>query len=226
MTLSDFVPYLANLAALLMLIGFTFRNQMWLRSFAIFGNLCFILYYFTVSDVPLWTAIVSALAIIAVNLWMMWKIMQDNRTFRLSAEEMMLYAKLPGITPGQFKQLLAIAEWKNPDAPIVLTQEGQMPDALHYVLEGRVSVNKSGKSFPVGPHAFIGELAFLRSKPATASTEAQAGSLIVSWKQESLRTLMKTNDGIRRAIDQLLSIDMAEKIARTAPPLLQEQTAG
>jgi hypothetical protein len=37
---------------------------------------------------------------------------------------------------------------------------------------------------------------------------------------------MKTNDGIRRAIDQLLSVDMAEKIARTAPPLLQEQTAG
>lgn len=225
MTLADFVPYLANLAAVLMLIGFAFRDQMWLRTFAILGNLTFIAYYALVSDVPLWTAIISALAIIAVNLWMMWQIVKDNRTFRLSAEEMMLYAKLPGVTPGQFKQLLTIAQWHNPETKLALTQEGEMPEALHYVLEGRVSGSKNGKAFAVGPHAFIGELAFLRGKPATASTAAEPGALIVSWKQEALRNLMKTNDGIRRAIDSLLSLDMAEKIARTGPPLLQEQSA-
>jgi hypothetical protein len=223
MTATALVPYLANLGALFLLIGFAFRNQMWLRSFAIFGNLVYITYYFLISDVPLWTAIVSAAAIVAVNLLVMWRILKDTRTFQLSAEEMMLYAKLPGITPGQFKQLIGIAEWNNPDARLPLTTEGQMPAALHYVLEGKVAVNKSGKTFSVGPHAFIGELAFLRGKPATASTEAEPGALIVSWKQDALRVLMKSNDGIRRAIDQLLSIDMAEKIARTAPPLLQEQ---
>jgi CRP-like cAMP-binding protein len=121
--------------------------------------------------------------------------------------------------------LLSIAQWNNPANELPLTQEGQMPAALHYVLEGRVNVNKAGKIFPVGPHAFIGELAFLRGKPATATTAAQSGSLIVSWPQDALRTLMKNNEGIRRAIDSLLSVDMAEKIARTAPPMLQEQTA-
>lgn len=223
MTPTDFVPYLANLAAALMLFGFAHRDQMWLRTFVIFGTLVFAPYYYFVSDVPLWTAIVSCAAIIAVNLWMMWKILKDNRTFRLTAEEMMLYAKLPGVTPGQFKQLLAIAEWQNPSAELALTQEGQMPSALHYVLEGRVNVNKTGKTFPIGPHAFIGELAFLRGKPATATTTARPGALIVSWKQEALRHLMKTNDGIRKAMDSLLSMDLAEKIARTGPPLLQEQ---
>jgi hypothetical protein len=36
---------------------------------------------------------------------------------------------------------------------------------------------------------------------------------------------MKANDGIRNAIDNMLSIDMAEKMAKSAAPHLQEQTA-
>jgi hypothetical protein len=224
MVLTDFVPYLANLAALLMLIGFTFRNQLWLRSFAILGNLTFILYYFFVSSVPLWTAIISAAAIISVNLWMMWRLVSDRRMFSLSAEEMMLYARLPGLTPGQYKQLLSIAEWHTPKVPLQLTQVNVMPEALYYVLEGKVEVNRGDKRFSVGPHAFIGELAFLREKPATATTYANVGGLIVAWNQKDLRGLMASNDGVRKALDSLLSVDMAEKIARSAAPVLQEQT--
>jgi CRP-like cAMP-binding protein len=225
MTITDLIPYLANLAAGLMLIGFAFRNPLKLRTFAILGNLVFVLYYFLVAAVPLWTAIISSVAIIAVNVYMMWQIINDRRMFRLSAEEMMLFARLPGLTPGQFKQLLDIAEWHTPKVSMQLTKLGEMPEALYYVLEGQVEVNRDSKRFSVGPHAFIGELAFLRAKPATATTFANVGALIVSWEQEALRTLMKANDGIRNAIDNMLSIDMAEKMAKSAAPHLQEQTA-
>jgi hypothetical protein len=217
MTQSDFIPYLASLAAFLMLIGFTFRNQLWLRTFAILSDLLFILYFLLSSATPIWTAIASTAAIIVINIYMMWKIVNEGRSFQLSAEEMMLYAKLPGLTPIEFKQLLAIAQWHNPQTPMQMTEEGTMPDALHYVLEGKVN--------SVGPHAFIGELAFLREKPATATTHAEPGALVVGWKQTALRSLMKSNDGIRKALDSLLTVDMAEKIARAAPPALQEQTA-
>jgi CRP-like cAMP-binding protein len=220
---SDFVPYLATVAAGLMLIGFTFRNPMKLRTFAILGNLTFILYYFLISPVPLWTAILSSVAIILVNIYMMSKIINDRKMFRLSAEEMMLFARLPGLTPGQYKQLLSIAEWHTPKVSMQLTKLGEMPKALYYVLEGQVEVNRDGKRFPVGPHAFIGELAFLRAKPATATTFANVGALIVSWEQAALHSLMQNNDGIRKAIDNMLSIDMAEKMAKSATPHLQEQ---
>jgi hypothetical protein len=225
MTWTDFVPYLATLAAVLMLIGFTFRNPLKLRTFAILGNLTFILYYYLISPVPLWTAIISAAAIIAVNIYMMWRSLHDRRMFRLSAEEMMLFARLPGLTPGEYKLVLAIAEWSMPKVPMQLTKLGEMPKALYYVLEGQVEVNRDGKRFPVGPHDFIGELAFLRQKPATATTFANVGALIVSWEHAALRQLMTANDGIRKAFDTMLSIDMAEKMARTATPILQEQSA-
>jgi CRP-like cAMP-binding protein len=223
MTWTDFVPYLANVAAGLLLIGFTFRNPLKLRTFMIMGNLAFILYYFLISPIPLWTAILSSIAIIAVNIYMMTKIMSDRRMFRLTADEMMLFARLPGLTPGEFKTLLAISEWHSPKVSMPLTKLGDMPKALYYMLEGQVEVNREGKRFFVGPHAFIGELAFLRQKPATATTFANTGALVVSWEQDVLRKLMQDNEGIRRAFDNMLSIDMAEKMARTATPHLQEQ---
>jgi CRP-like cAMP-binding protein len=225
MTWNNIVPYLATVAAGLMLIGFTFRNPLKLRTFAILGNLTFILYYFLISPVPLWTAILSSVAIIMVNIYMMSKIFNDRRMFRLSAEEMMLFARLPGLTPGQYKQLLSIAEWHTPKVSMQLTKLGEMPEALYYVLEGQVEVNRDGKRFSVGPHAFIGELAFLRAKPATATTFANVGALIVSWEQDALRDLMKSNDGIGKAINNMLSIDMAEKMAKSAALHLQEQAA-
>jgi CRP-like cAMP-binding protein len=225
MTFADLIPYLANLAAGLMLIGFSFRNPLKLRTFAILGNLVFVLYYFLVTEVPLWTAIITSVAIIAVNIYMMWQIMDDRQMFRLSGEEMMLFARLQGLTPGQFKQLLGIADWHTPKVSMQLTKLGEIPEALYYVLEGQVEVNRDGKRFSVGPHAFIGELAFLRAKPATATTFANVGALIVSWEQEALRDLMKANEGVCRAFDNMLSIDMAEKMAKSAAPHLQEQAA-
>lgn len=223
MTTFNFASFLGGLAAVLLVIGFTYRNQLWLRTYAVMSGLCFLLYFFLATSQPLWPAIVLSAAIIAVNVFMMSKLMKDNSKFRLSAEEMMLYARLPGLTPGEYKQLLAIAEWHNPKAELQLTEEGAKPEALHYVLEGKVKVQRNGKVFSVGPHAFIGELAFLREKPATATTHAEPGALVVSWKQQTLRNLMKSNDGIRKALDGLLSVDMADKIARNAAPVLQEQ---
>ncbi len=223
MTWTDYVPYLANVAAGLLFIGFTFRNPLKLRSFMILGTLTFVLYCILISPDPLWTAIISSFAIVAVNIYMMAKLLQDSRMFRLSEEEMKLFAKLPGMTPGQFKQLLGIAEWHAPKVSMPLTKTGVMPKALYYVLDGQVEVNRDGKRFSVGPHAFIGELAFLREKPATATTFANIGGLIVSWEQEALRDLLHNNEGLRQSFNSLLSIDMAEKIAGRAAPLLEEQ---
>ena len=93
MTWTDYVPYLANVAAALLLMGFAFRNPLKLRGFMILGNLVFVLYFYLISPIPLWTAIISSFAIIAVNIYMMGKLMQDRRMFRLSEEEMMLFAK-------------------------------------------------------------------------------------------------------------------------------------
>jgi Cyclic nucleotide-binding domain len=224
MTWTLAVPYVATFSALLLLAGFTCRDPMKLRAFAILGSLTFIVYFGLAYGISSWATMVVFVLIIGINITMMWMLIKDHRKFKLSPEELMLFARLPGLTPGQYKLLLDISEWHNPKVPMQLTLLGSMPDALYYVLEGRVEVNRDNNKFLVGPHAFIGELAFLRKKPATATTFALAGGLIVSWEQKALRELLAKHDDLRKAIDHLLSGDLAEKIAKTSAPFLQEQT--
>jgi CRP-like cAMP-binding protein len=222
---TEFYAFLALAAPVLLLLGFLSRNPMVLRGFAILGGLALIAYFYVGPHSPAWSAIIATALGIVVNIYIVAQSKKDSRRFRLTAEEMMLFARLPGLTPGQFKQLLDIAEWHTPKVSQQLTKLGEMPKALYYILEGQVEVNRENKRFSIGPHAFIGELAFLRSKPATATTFANAGAFVVSWEQDALRQLMQRNDGIRKAIDNLLSVDMAEKMANTSAPHLQEQAS-
>lgn len=224
MTTDSFITWLAGLAGILLLAGFALPNIRLLRTLTTLGVLCFIPYLLLRSPI-LWPAIILFAAMAAANIYHLARITSTGAKFQLSGEEMMLFSRLPGLTPAQYKALLDISEWHNPAVPMQLTQTSQMPKALYYVLEGQVEVNRDKQRFSIGPHAFIGELAFLRQKPATATTFAKTGSLIVSWEQRALRNLLSSDDGVRKAVDSLLSTDLAEKIARTAPPALQEQQA-
>ena len=136
-----------------------------------------------------------------------------NGKFQLSGEEMMLFARLPGLTPGQFKSLLEIAQWHTPTVPLQLTQTAQMPKALYYVLEGQVEVNRDKQRFTIGPHAFIGELAFQRvgamsggekSKVALARLYALEPNVLVLdeptnhldlWSRDALERSLKEFSG-------------------------------
>jgi CRP-like cAMP-binding protein len=173
-----------------------------------------------------WPGMAGTALIVAASLLWFLRAEQGQRQFKLTAEQMMLFARLPGLTPGQFKSLLDLASWSEPQTALQLTEEGKQPAALHYILEGKVDVNKKGKVFPLGPHAFVGELAFLRNKPATATVHARPGSLVVSWPADRLQALFQSDSGIRQAMSALLSADLAEKIARSDVPLLQEQSGG
>ena len=64
------------------------------------------------------------------------------------------------------------------------------------------------------PKIFIGEIAFLRDKAASATVMTEAKSLYVSWNQSALRSLLKKNEDLKNAMSSLLSTDMADKVAR------------
>ena len=221
----DLLSSLALLGAAVLAAGFFFSDQRILRSLAAVGSILLFFYFALRGGPAQWPGMTASALIVAANLYRLVKSEAGNRQFKLTAEEMMLFARLPGLAPGQFKKLLDAASWSEPKSPLQLTEEGKQAATLHYVLEGQVDVNKSGKVFPLGPHAFVGELAFLREKPATATVHARAGALLVSWQSEHLRALFKDDPGIQQVMTGILSADMAEKIARADVPLLQEQSS-
>lgn len=206
---------LVHLAAIATLVCYLFRDQIKLRSFAVAGDLLLAAYYFFAFAEPLWNPLYWSLANVLINTGMIIMLLRDHRMSLLSDNEMRLFRGLETLSPGQFRKLLKMAMWHEETETRQLTTEGEMLDTLYYVLDGKVSISKQGRVIEAGPMLFIGEIAFLRDKAATATVKTSNASLYVSWKQSELRDLFRKNDDLKNAMGALLSADMADKVARS-----------
>ncbi|MCA0432195.1 MAG: popeye domain-containing protein [Proteobacteria bacterium] len=204
---------LVHVAALFTLVCYLFRDQIKLRIFAALGDAILSLYYYFAFTVPLWDAMVWTILNVVINVAMIGLILRDGRIFQMTDSELSLYQDMQGLTPGQFRILLKQGTWHTAEEPMLLTTEGEKPDRLYYVLNGAVTIEKAGRSFPVDSRIFIGELAFLRKKPATATVRVGEGATYISWAADDLDKLFKRNDDMRNAMNAIINRDMAEKVA-------------
>jgi hypothetical protein len=211
----EYYSNLIHLGAILYLVCFLFRNQIHLRLFAIMGDLVYTAYYFGVASHPLWEAMVWSVLNMGVNAVMIAMIINDNRETKLGDNELRLYRNLASLSPGEFRKLMALGKWHTATENIVLTNEGQSLDQLYYVLEGEVDIEKSGRKIEVKPELFIGEIAYLLRKPASATVAIKKGALYVAWSHTALEKAITKQDALKNALNTLLSADLATKVARS-----------
>jgi Cyclic nucleotide-binding domain len=209
-----FLQNLIHLGAMLYLICFLFRNQILLRSFAILGDLAYTGYYWGVTDAPLWSAMAYSTMNMLINFSMIMLILNDQRHTTLSDNDMKLYQGFAGMTPGDFRRLSKAGVWRKADETVTLTREGEPVTELHYVLEGDLEITKSGRAIDVPSGLFIGEIAYLRKTPATATVTVKPGTTYISWPHEALHKVTAKHDGLRQSLTNLLSTDLAVKVAR------------
>ncbi len=210
-----FVQNLVHVAAIFTLVCFLFRDQIKLRAFAALGDALLSLYYYLAFPEPLWNPLYWSVANVLINTTMIGILLHEHRMSLLSDNEMRLFRGLETLSPGQFRKLIKHATWHEVAEATQLTTEGQMLDKLYYVLDGKVSIGKQDRILEAGPMLFIGEIAFLRDKAATATVRTAEKSLYVSWNQAELRGLFRKDDGLKNAMGALLSADMADKVARS-----------
>ena len=209
------IENLVHIAALFTLVCFFFRDQVRLRIFAAVGDALLALYYWLAFDPPLWNPMVWTVMNVVVNITILLIIIRDGRLFEMTDQEMNLFRNLEGLTPGQFRRLVKVGIWHTAEADTQLTTEGAHPGKLFYVLEGAIDIEKSKRHFKVEPRLFIGELAFLRKKLATATVKLGEGAHYIAWDEAALQKLFARHDDIRNAMTLILSRDMAEKVAKT-----------
>jgi CRP-like cAMP-binding protein len=205
---------LVHLAALVGVAALMFRDQIMLRGLLIASTVLYILYYVAIPAEPLWGAIFWSVVMIGVNALMMLRIAFDRTQFGLNADEERLFASFGTLTPGQFRTLMALATWRTADTRRILTREGAPVEQLYYVLDGAIGITKAGRSFPIGAGAFIGEIAFLRDQPATATVTLEPGTRYVEWPAQALARLLDRNAALKIALDTIFNADMAAKVAR------------
>jgi Popeye protein conserved region len=216
MQISDFLTQnLVHVAAVFTLLCFLFRDQVKLRIFAAIGDLLLSVYYYLAFPVPLWNPMVWSLLNVIINTVMILLILRDGREGQMTDDELSLFRNLDTLTPGQFRKLAKAGTWHRADETTTLTREGENLTVLHYVLSGVVSVTKANRNLNVSAGLFIGELAFLRQRPATATVLVAEAAHYISWHHSELEKLFSRDDGLRTAMHLLLGRDVAEKMAKS-----------
>ena len=210
----EFYQSLIHIGAILYLVCFLFRNQILLRCFAVAGDIAYTTYYYGVSSQPLWEAMFWSSTNILVNGVMLYILYSETKQGRLGDNELKLYRSLNGLTPGEFRRLIALGKWQTATGETVVTTEGQNLTKLFYILEGEVDIEKSGRKIEVKPELFIGEIAYLLQKPATATVKLKTGSLFIEWEHAVLQKAFQKQEGLKHALRALLSTDLAGKVAR------------
>jgi hypothetical protein len=204
---------IVHVGALLYLAGFLFRNQLILRGLIIAGDFVYILYFYFAPDVPLWGGIFWSVMFTVVNLGMIGLIVADTMHFNLTANEKKLFGLLENLTPGEFRQLLGAGKEELAKVPAVITREGQILEKLYFILDGTMTIEKGGQRWPSESQTFIGEIAFLLARPATATVTLEAGTVYFVWDAEPLHRLLRGSPALNTALSAIMNKKLAQKVA-------------
>lgn len=207
---------IVHLAALLQLTGFVFKDQVVMRGLLVTGSLTYVAYYLLAPDTPLWGGIFWSGVFAVTNITMVIILLRDRRIGQLDDDEGRLFAMLDGFSPGEFRRLVAMAERGTADDALVVTRQDEPLEALYFITTGGVVVRKGEDEKYVAAPVFIGEVAFLLSRPASATVTLTPGTRYLHWQSAQLRSLWLRSPSLRVAFSEALNRDMAAKVQNSA----------
>jgi len=211
-----FNPYLLmHAGALLSFVALAFRDELKLRTILLASILLEAIFHLLQSDGPSWPEIFWNVITFIMTLVVAIQIALDRSHFGLSHDEEALFNNFPGLTPGEFRVLLKVGCWRTASEGVLLTQEGEVPTNLYYVLTGQIRIRKGDREIVIDPETFIGEIAFLHGSPASATVTLEPGALCYEWPVSVLKDNIHKRSSLVNAMTRLIGLDMALKVARS-----------
>jgi CRP-like cAMP-binding protein len=201
-------------AALVSFAAMAFKDQLKLRAVLLVSIILSIAYHLNTEHGPAWEEVFWNIVTFAITFIVLIQLTLDRTHIGLSPEEEELYSAMNSLTPGEFRALLKVGDWRTADAATTLTCEGVQPHHLFYVFSGDIGVDKGGRNLVVPPKTFIGEVAFLHNTPASATVTLQPGARYLQWPVERLQQKIGSRNALKNSVMRLIGMDMALKIAR------------
>jgi CRP-like cAMP-binding protein len=149
-----------------------------------------------------------------VNVTMIWLIFFDQVQFSLPANDRKLFDLLQDLTPGQFRKLLKVGRQDVAASPIVITKENEPLHQLYFVMDGKIAIEKGGHRVVSESKTFLGEIAFLLSRPATATVTLEPGCHYCVWDSKALHAVLAGNPALQTALSAAMNRKLAEKVAQ------------
>ena len=217
--------FLVLTAASLFVLGYLIINQIGLRLMLLLGTGFYIWYYLVVDDNPLWAAVWASAATGTANLVGLSSLLYRNSTWAIPKRYRDIYVHFDLLPPGDFRKLMNAARRVARRAGYQLTKEGRRVNTLYYVINGSVEIEKFGKRFSIPDGVFVGEVAYLTGNRASASTFLGCESDVLEWDLAELNQRSVKDPRFRLAMDAMISLDLAGKVARAGSPEQQSVSA-
>ncbi|WP_420862644.1 cyclic nucleotide-binding domain-containing protein [Algirhabdus cladophorae] len=208
-----------QLALLCYVLGLLTRNELMLRLLVLIGTVFYIIYYYFVSDTPLWDAIWASLVIGAANLFVIGIILMERTTYGMSPQMVALYQHFPTLNPGQFRKIMKRASWTTADQPIQISRKGGTLDHLFLIASGNAILRRNGLESVIPEGNFVGEISFLIEGPASADVIVPQGTTFVQWNRQKLKAQMRSAPQLSNALSALFNKDIARKLAVSTPDI-------
>ena len=200
----------------LIALSYLMTNIFWLRVSAVVG-LFLEIAYFRMTDGDLKVGIVWGLIFISINLYQLFWLVRERASLRLPDQDApILREALAGLNDPQIAKLLTAADWRDAQPGEMLTQQDAAVDALYFLCSGRASVVVNGSFVTyLEKGAFVGEMAYLTHKPATATVMIDEPSRILVLSKSRMAKITATDGQIAGIIYQLLGRDLATKMRQS-----------
>lgn len=204
-----------HLSYILLIVSMMMRSMTWLRWLAIASGAVSIAYgLFVLGDVVI---VLWEIIFVAVNLVQLLLLWLSDRRARFSIMEAEFVAKvLPGINRGVANRLLQLAHLDVLPIGTRLTHEGAEVDELFYVADGAVRVDREGDMIGVCGHGdFIGEMAFLEGRPASATCTVTHELHCLRFNSLEVKALLARSNELRHALESAVGRDLMQKLIRS-----------
>jgi hypothetical protein len=205
--------YFLAAANVLLLVGYSVREVLWLRLLAAASSLIAIPYY-ALQPMPLWPPILWNIVFTAINLFQSWRLYLESRPVQLTAdEEEARRLAFPDLSPRKVLQVFNIGIWTKDEAGERLIERGKHIDTVSLIISGRVRVSRDER-FIVDLVAgdIVGSTLLMTGAPADVDAVVVEPTRALKWEIVSLERYLAANPETRITVLNHLSRDFAGKL--------------
>jgi hypothetical protein len=129
------------------------------------------------------------------------------------AERELLRSVFTGLDDAQIARLLVAGRFNDIAKGTTLAEENKPLETLFFICAGHVKVTVAGRKVAhMGKGNFVGEIAFLTEKPATATVVAEDSVRALVFDRAELNQFFRNEAEVAGLIYQLLGRELAEKL--------------
>jgi hypothetical protein len=132
--------YFLHIANVILLVGYSVRDILWLRLLAVTANLIAIP-FFALQPTPLHTPIIWCALFAAINLFQSLRLIAERRPIQLTPEEEgVRRLAFPDLSPRKVLELLDLVVWTTERTGERLIESGKNLETISLVVQGKVGI--------------------------------------------------------------------------------------